>query len=427
MSIKKIFVFIYLPGKVEAVPAGRFDFDAEAEIGTFAYGRQYQLRENAVPVDPIELPLGKGTYKAAQRCAGLYGAFRDAMPDWWGRLVIARMLKKPSEDISEVDYLLYSNASRTGNLDFRDSLEAPEPQMRPPSFAELENLYKIAQAIETDTYLSPEEEALVPHLAQGTSMGGARPKCTVSWNNELWLAKFPAVGDRWSNAYVEYASMRLAEQCGIGVPAMVVKQIGGKDVLLLKRFDREMSKQGMVRHGYISALTVLGIDEREREKYSYPGLADAMRRHGFATSQDLEELYRRMIFNILARNTDDHPRNHGFLHKNGVWRLSPAFDITPTEARPGIGSEFHLAMSVGNYGREASLENALSMPERFGLTPEIARGIVKDMMNVVADWRNTFHECGVSERDIARFTTTFERNIPHEELSEEEDSGPSPF
>jgi serine/threonine-protein kinase HipA len=399
--MRTIYTFIYLPGEIAAVPAGVFTHDERTKLGSFAYGRKYQKLSGAQAVDPVSLPLGLPTYPAARFHDGLYGAFRDASPDYWGRQVYAHRLKVPPERLSNLDFLLAANATRVGNLDFREQVDSAEPAYAPPDFAEMKNLLAAAEAVDRGGRIAVEHEALLELLVQGSSIGGARPKATVLYNGALWIAKFPEAKDSFSHAGVEFAAMRLAERCGIRTPEMSLTDVNGRDVFLSKRFDREQSENGFLRRGYISGLTLLDIDETDRAAWSYLSLADAMR--SFAPPSDLKELFIRMVYNILIRNTDDHPRNHGFLHTDGQWRLSPAFDVVPARTSPGTGTDFSLTMTVGAMGREASIANALSGCGHFGLTDMEAKERIAAMCAQVLDWRAAFAACGVSGQEMEMF------------------------
>jgi serine/threonine-protein kinase HipA len=360
---RKAYVFIYLPGETTAVPAGVFTHYPDDRIGRFAYGRRYLGRANALPADPVALPLGGTSRDVA--AGGLYGAFRDASPDYWGRLVMSAELKVAPETLTEMDYLLRANASRVGNLDFRESLEQEEPLMAPPAFQALDDLLEAASLLQAGKRVSQE---LLRLLEQGTSVGGARPKCTVELEDALWIAKFPARG--------------------------------GKDVLLVRRFDREKAATGYLRFGFLSALSLMEWDEWDRPDWSYPALADRMRATILAQPDQLHELFRRMAFNVLCRNTDDHPRNHGFVRGEKGLALSPAYDIVPNPTRPGVGTEFSLCMALGERGREASLENALSMSSRFGLGREEAEQVVAEMRSCAARWEEHYRGHGLSAGDV---------------------------
>lgn len=404
MPVRKITIFIYLPNHTVAVPAGVFTHDDAFGLGTFAYGRRYLERTNALPVDPVSLALGAPPTEVLTN-GGVYGALRDAAPDYWGRLVIAAQSKAPPEALSEIDYLLASNATRVGNLDFRLSPEDPEPALQPPHFNQLTELIEAAATIETGERTA---DHLLQLLRQGSSMGGARPKCTVEWDNALWIAKFPARGDSLNIPRVEYATMSLAARCGITVPEMRIIAVGDRDVFLIRRFDRERTAEGWLRKGFVSGLSLMQWDEKDRLSWAYSAMADTMRR--FMEVENIHALYRRMIFNILVRNTDDHPRNHGFLMDDGGRLiLSPAYDLVPSRAQVGIGSDFRLAMSIGQQGREATLANALSHAARFGLSDRKARDIVAQLRDTVCSWSDHFTQCGVSGHDMEMLTPSFAR------------------
>ena len=402
MVQRKITVFIYLLDETVAVPAGIFTYDADTGVGSFAYGRKYQERPNALPVDPLALPIGPRPREVVTN-GGIYGAFRDASPDYWGRLIIAAEGRVPPEAFSEIDCLLAANATRVGNLDFRISPEAPEPELSPPHFDQLADVMLAAEKIERG-----EETNLhfLQLLRQGTSMGGARPKCTVEWDDALWIAKFPARGDSLNMPRVEYATITLAARCGIRTPEIRLVTVGGKDIFLSRRFDREKVETGWKRRGFVSSLSLMQWDERDRVRWDYVAIADTMRQQSAA--QEIEELFRRMIFNILVRNCDDHPRNHGFLVESpSRLSLSPAYDIVPSLANPGVGTDFRLAMSVGAQGREASIGNALSSAVRFGLPDMQATAIVEQLLLITKDWSDHFAACGVSDGNIELLRSSF--------------------
>ena len=400
---QKAYVFIYLPGETVAVPAGIFTHYPDDGIGRFAYGLRYLERLDALPVDPVALQLGAVPRDAAAN-GGLYGAFRDASPDYWGRLVIAAELKFSPESLGEMDFLLHGNASRVGCLDFRASLEQGEPETRPPSFQLLAEILEAATQLQ---HGEPVRHDLLQLLEQGTSIGGARPKCTVELDDALWIAKFPARGDSVNFPRIEYATMLLAQACGITIPEIRIISVGDKDVLLVKRFDRRKTAMGYQRFGFLSALSLMEWDERDRTQWSYPALADKMRAAILAQPLELEELFRRMVLNVLCRNTDDHPRNHGFLWGEKGPALSPAYDIVPSLARPGIGTDFSLSMSLGERGREATVVNAVSLSARFGLSQNKAQLIVEEMKECVKTWEGHFASQAVSSVDIEAVRACF--------------------
>lgn len=401
MGARKLVVFIYLPGETAAVPAGIFTHNDDPIVGSFAYGRRYLERENALPVDPVALPLGPAPRDVTTN-GGLYGSFRDAAPDHWGRLVIAAEARVPPEALSEIDYLVAANATRVGNLDFRATPDAPEPTLEPPHFTQLPLIAEAAEKVERGEAV---EGHLIRLLGQGSSLGGARPKCTVQWNGALWLAKFPSRRDTLNLPRIEYATMKLAARCGIRIPEIQLERAGEKDVYLVRRFDRESAGAGWLRRGFFSSLSLMQWDEGDRHLWSYGSVAATMRR--YVSVWDVRELFRRMVFHIAVRNTDEHPRNHGFLVDGERISLSPAYDLVPEVVRPGVGSGFRLAMSVGEQGREATMENALSQAARFGLGKDEAAEVVREVLQTTRQWEKLFREAGVSDRDIGVLAASF--------------------
>jgi len=389
---------------LEAVPAGLFDHDDGSGVGSFAYGRHYLERPNALPADCVALPLGVEAAPVTTN-GGLYGAFRDASPDYWGRLVIASGLRTPPESLTETDYLMHANATRGGNLDFRASLDAPEPSLAPPEFQDIAALLRTAEGLEQGRSVDERVRML---LEQGSSLGGARPKCTLVWDGELWLAKFPSHNDSISVPRLEFATMQLATRCGLNTPGTRLESVGGRDVYLVRRFDREAVAGGWTRRGYLSALSLAEWDERDRDRWSYRTVADRIRRYAVHPGGDLRELFLRIAFNILVRNTDDHPRNHGFLLEPAGLGLSPLFDVEPARTRPGVGTDYFLAMSVGDEGRLASLANLCSAAPTFNLTHDEATDLTRQMQECVASsWRDVLEQAGFDKHDMALLAPSF--------------------
>jgi serine/threonine-protein kinase HipA len=216
----------------------------------------------------------------------------------------------------------------------------------------------------------------------------------------LWIAKFPQRGDKWSNAPVEAAMLALASRCGIRTPETRVERIGDDSVLLVKRFDRSKVAGGYLRHRMVSALTVLDADDRvtDRTAWSYVLLADELRRWSEAAAADRAELFRRVAFNALISNLDDHPRNHALIAPGQAWHLAPAYDLTPT---PAVGVERRdLALACGPYGRMARRDNLLAGAPRFGLGPDEAGAIMDEVKETVQrHWRQEVLRLGGTEGD----------------------------
>jgi serine/threonine-protein kinase HipA len=390
------------------VTAGRFELGSNRAgdpIGRFVYGRSYLENPRAVPIDPVELKLSGDTYETVQ-LKGVFGALRDAGPDFWGRRVIEKHAGKPM--LSEMDYLLQSPDDRAGALGFGLSQEPPSPRRVFNNTLDLEKLQTLADALVRDEIPNdPAAPQVQDLLLLGTSMGGARPKTIVSDDDGLWIAKFNRHDDRWDNTRVEHAMLRLARQCGISTAESRIATVGGKDVLLIKRFDREKTNGGYTRARMISGLTVLRADEgvQTRPRWSYMLLVEELRRISAEPRKDARELFRRICFNALISNIDDHPRNHALIATADDWRLSPAYDLTPA---PVVSQDHRdLAMDCGDLGRFANARNILSQHARFLLNKAEADEIVKGMRAGVSKWYDTVRACGVSPADAETIRGAF--------------------
>lgn len=403
-SESECFVYIVPPGETEFVTAARFRVSKTqdgAPVGEFVYGKRYLERADAVELDPVELKLGQTLYETA-RMRGFFGAIRDAMPDFWGRRVIERIAGNPKLD--EFDYLMHGPDDRAGALGFGVNGEPPAPRRQFSRTLDLESLQKMAEAImsdEADKIANKADARQVQELLlEGTSMGGARPKAVVEEDDGLWIAKFSSPQDRWNQPRVEHACLNLANTCGLDVADSKITTVAGKDVLLVRRFDRDKGDNGYRRHRMVSALTLLRSDDdpTARESWSYLLLADEIRRTSASPEADLRELYGRMCFNAVVSNVDDHPRNHAILAKDRNWRLSPAYDLTPT---PSIAQDTrHLAMICGTHGRIARRENLLTAYGRFLLSNEDATDIVDTIIAAVkSEWDASLRRAGVNEKD----------------------------
>lgn len=409
--MRECFVYIVLPGQTTFVPAAHIQWlpdEGGLPLGRLIYGRRYLERRNAVPLDPIELPLTPRVYET-RTLGGLFGAVRDAAPDYWGRRVIERHFD--AAVLPEIDYLLQSPDDRAGALGFGLNAQPPAPKREFNQTVDLAKLQAMADAILADeerTSSDPIAGQAKELLLIGTSMGGARPKAVVEADGALWVAKFNCTTDRWNNARVEHAMLRLAVACGLRVASSRVEPIGDRDVLLVKRFDREADEGGYRRARMLSALTLLraGDTFRDRDRWSYPLLAEELRRLSARPAEDAQELYRRMAFNALISNGDDHPRNHAVIALANDWQLSPAYDLTPT-APPSVERR-DLALTCGDQGRRASADNLLSQCGRFLLARDAAAKILDDMeAQVRTRWYEVARREGVSERDCERIAGAF--------------------
>jgi len=409
-SPSECYVYMTLPKQTEPVTAGRFTLTTNRQgtpIGRFVYGKSYLSRRDAVPIDPFELKLLPQVYETVA-LGGVFGALRDAGPDYWGRRVIERHVGKLQ--LSELDYLLYSPDDRAGALGFGLNQKPPAPKRTFNKTLDLAKLQDIADAIVN----GEKRPADAPHVQMeelmlaGTSMGGARPKAVVEDKDGLWIAKFNRPDDKWNHARVEHAMLLLACTCGLSTAQSRIIDMAGRDVLLVKRFDREKTQDGYFRARMISALTLLRAEDthRSRDKWSYVLLAEELRRVSANPVEDTAELFRRMCFNALISNTDDHPRNHAIIAKEQNWRLSPAYDLTPT---PLISLERRdLAMACGDEGRYAHVGNLLSQSARFLLNEDEANKMIDDMQTHIQNaWFPTARSVGVSGHDCEQIAKAF--------------------
>lgn len=361
-------------------------------------------------VDPVHLPLLNRQYETLA-LNGIFGALRDAGPDAWGRRVIEHAMGRL--DLGEVDYLLNSPHDRAGALSFGMSETPPPPNRNFNKTLQLESLLRAASELESLEFgvpMTPELTQLQQLVHTGTSMGGARPKNVVEDESGLWLAKFPSKSDRWNNAAVEAGMLSLANQCDIRTPPFRVESVGSAPVLLIQRFDRHKTTVAgnfeYFRSRMVSALTVLGADEINRERWSYLDFSDEIRRWSEKPAIDRSELFRRMVLNALITNDDDHPRNHALIANTTRWRLSPVYDLTPT---PLHSHERDLAMTSGiQAGRRATRTNLLSGCARFGLTLEDAAATIDRLRHIVRNnWETAVRRHGATQADCTAIQPAF--------------------
>ena len=413
---QRTYVYLQLPQSLQVVTVGRYELARTQGvlIGSFVYNPAYLERADAIPLEPYELPLTPRRTQTV-KLKGIFGALRDASPDAWGRRIIEKHTGRT--DLNDIDYILNSPEDRAGALSFGRDKTPPGPTRKFNQVLQLEALLAAAEQFMDDEAAGKPviAEQVFELLQPGTSMGGARPKNVVEDNEGLWLAKFPDSGDRWNNARVEGAMLALAQECGLRVARHRIERVTNKDVLLVQRFDRTRTADGYFRHRMVSGLTILGAEDShgDRQKWSYLLLADELRRRSARPNQDLTELFRRMVFNALISNTDDHPRNHALIATTQKWELSPAYDLTPN---PMTSLEKRdLAMTCGTFNRYANRSNLLSQHGQFKLSLQEATDILDHIQNVVsARWHAVLRQQGATLNDCEKLTSAF--NYPGFEL-----------
>ena len=333
---REAFVWIWLPGRTAPVVAGRIH--AEDDRFVFTYGRSYLARDDAIPIYAPELPLRRGGDSAGTAARDRQRPCGDASPDAWGRRVIAHRLAgghggaNGFADLDELTFMLRSGSDRTGALDFQASPRGYVP--READNETLERLLDSADRVDRGLPLAPD---LAEALQHGTAIGGgARPKALIRDGDARYVAKFSSSTDTYSVVKAEFIAMRLASLARLNVAPVGLVRAMNKDVLLIRRFDRERAENGWTRRAMVSALTLLGLDERMAAHASYEALADIVRARFTDPAGTLAELFARMTFNILVGNTDDHARNHAALLGR---RQSHAHAGPTTSARnPGPGA-----------------------------------------------------------------------------------------
>jgi serine/threonine-protein kinase HipA len=393
----EVFVWIWLPGAVEPVVAGRIA--VESNIYSFNYGRSYLERREALPIYLPELPLRRGAI-APQAPLVMAGCLRDGAPDAWGRRVIVNRLTGLKGDAArnvefdELTFLLNSGSDRAGALDFQAAAETYRPRER--ANATLEELLDAAGRVERG---EPVPQALDSALFHGSSVGGARPKALIDDGSRKFIAKFSATSDTYAVVKAEFIAMRLAARVGLDVAPVELEAASGKDVLLVQRFDREATAIGWRRRAMISALTLFGLDEMQARYASYADLAEMIRARFTAPRATLRELFSRLVFNVLTGNTDDHARNHAAFWDGAYLALTPAYDICP-QARTGRAS--NQAMLVQGEDRRSLLETCRTAASRFLLDDAEARAIIDGQIDVIRQaWTEVCNEARLSEVDRA--------------------------
>jgi serine/threonine-protein kinase HipA len=427
---RKLYVFAHID--TQWVPCGQLTLTedgAKLLASTFAYGLRYLERPGALEVDPVSLGLRaksavRGKILFPPNNLATFGGIRDAAPDAWGRRVIESRLKVPANSLPESTYLLHAGSQRVGALDIRASLDS-DPTLGYGTWDNLQYLMEAAQHIDEGLPVPANLEEI---FAEGSPLGGTRPKATVRDNEQvLWLAKFPSQKDALAVPIVETATLRLAAAAGLTVPPVRLIHVGSRPVMLIRRFDRYWARRdpdaplskdllstapaaGLVekRLAFVSGLTLAACEEMESPDKSYADLAHAIRRycHPRVIRENNRELFERLVFNIFVSNDDDHLRNHGFVWDPRLpgWRLSPLYDVMP---RATLASERRLHLGVGPEGRIATLDNAFAGRETFTLSTEAAAQSIARIWRTVREWKVHFEEYQVPPDQIEKIAPAF--------------------
>lgn len=378
-------------GALKLVSAGK---GVSLHYGDEWLSNGFALSEDLPIVDAEFLPPGR-LEADMQRAVG---AVDDARPDRWGEKVI-RFVDKPKR-LSLMEYLYYAGDDRFGALGVSTSATTycPRSGGALPRLEDAQQLSEVVAKIESSEPLSALEAKII--AGGGSPLGGAKPKALIDIDGEQWVIKF-FNNEPVDTPLIEHATMTLAARAGITVAETQVIRLADANAIAIRRFDRELGRRihSISAGTAIRAATASGAEP----EMGYPELARILRRVGITEEgvyqRDTRELFRRMVFNILVDNTDDHEKNHSLLVTNpfdfGRLKLAPAYDILPTNSGQGY-QEF----ICGAHGRDSTLENAISQCEAFGLLPSEAAAEVAAIVEVVNTWQAHFEEAGVSAHDI---------------------------
>lgn len=404
--MNRLQVHVEVQGRSIRAGTAYFNRGARGASTSFSYEQSYLSDPDAYALDPT-MPLVSGSHVTS----GLPGAFGDCAPDRWGRNLISKRIRaealaagKHPPTVDDVDFLVnVSDMTRQGALRFRESDATPflSADSAVPKLIELPALLHASDALDAGGDDLASVKAL---LGAGTgTLGGARPKASVRDDGLLHIAKFAKPSDQWNVMAWEMTALVLAERAGVTVPRHRLVSVGGRNVVLLGRFDR--SRPG--RLGYLSAMTMMQM--KDGQSADYIDVAETLPEFTARARSDLSELWRRIAFFVAVHNTDDHLRNHGLLRTTAGWTIAPAFDINPN---PDI-SEGRVTTVGGASGSDAELDSLVTYREVFGVPEKNARRILGEVLDAVSDWATVAASHGISPKEIAMFSDVFEQPVRH--------------
>ena len=377
------------------------------EIFSFQYDEEWLKSDQARVLDP-ELELYSGLHYPKDEKKPNFGMFTDSSPDRWGRILMkrreaamARTQDRKAQTLFETDYLLgVFDGHRMGALRFKEDMNGSflndNAEMATPPWASLRELEQISLQLEKEDAMDDPDylKWLNMLVSPGASLGGTRPKASITdTDGALWIAKFPSRSDEFDIGGWEMVAYEMAIQAGIDMAESQVRKFtSDQHTFMTKRFDRNPKGE---RIHFASAMTLLGYTDGtdHHQGASYLELAEFLTTHGSNVNQDLEELWRRIVFSICISNTDDHLRNHGFLLTERGWKLSPAYDINPIEDGTG------LTLNISDEDNALDLDLVLEVSEFFRLKEEKAVAIVNEVKTVVSGWGTLANKYGLSRNE----------------------------
>ncbi len=357
--------------------------------GSFRYTINYLEHPKAFALDPEHLPLGPEEY-FAERPEGVHGVFEDALPDDWGRALLAKKAKLSRAEQTIPKLLEAIGANGLGALSFSSDKALPVED----TSAGMQDIEAITEAaMKYDAGLPVDDDYLGVLLSCGSSPGGARPKALVKDNDGThWIAKFPKLNDNYHVEPIEAATLHLAGNAGIQVPDFILQNAGKRQALLIKRFD--LSARGGRNH-MISMQTLLGADGYYH--LSYSNMFSVLRQHSTRPEKDTERLYRQMIFNSAIGNTDDHLKNFTMLHNERGFSLSPAYDLLPDIHE---NREHRLSFPQGG----GTLPPGRKILKRIGILYKVPNPdrIIGEVLQSMAGWKDMFQKYCAPKDEILR-------------------------
>ena len=416
--MKKLYVYADFDWLKAPKLIGELSYDSVR--GNDTYGFEFD-KEWLADYDGLFLSDDLNNYLGAQYTQPgqeIFACFSDALPDRWGRTLLNRREQIAATDekravrrLSSFDYLIgIDDFSRMGGFRFAETKGGTfintEESLRVPPLANVRELMRAAHEIELseEEHVLPSKKWIVQLLHPGTSLGGARPKASVlDEDGSLTVAKFPLRKDDYDVAAWEHFCHVMARKAGINVADTRLISGGDYHILLSKRFDRAADGK---RIHFASALTLLGLTDGDNAStgYGYPDIVDFILQHGANVEQNLEELYRRVAFNIIVGNSDDHFRNHGFLLTRRGWELSPAYDLNPTLSD-------HQSLLINRSTNEADLGILLASSDDYMLPHDRAAAIIAEIKAAMQQWQTTATRLSLPARDIATFAPRINRYL----------------
>ncbi|MDO9340005.1 MAG: type II toxin-antitoxin system HipA family toxin [Bacteroidales bacterium] len=378
---------------------------------SFEYDPQWISSEEQLLLDP-----DLGWYSGTQFPNGKdnFGIFLDSMPDSWGRTLMQRREPQRAKEegrnprkLHDIDFLLgVYDESRMGALRFKLDPNGPfletDSSTTTPPWTSLGELQKAVKNIESDDNDDAIRDWILMLLGPGSSLGGARPKANfLDKENNLWIAKFPSKNDTIDKAAWEFLANRLALRAGINMSDSKISIISGNyNTFITKRFDRVKKE----RIHFASAMTMTGYSEEalRDKKASYLEIAEFIKFSGADNTEDLHQLWKRIVFNISVSNTDDHLRNHGFLLTNKGWKLSPAYDINPSTDKYG------LALNIDMDNNALDFDLAKSVGDFFMLNTDKMEEILEQVKSVIKNWRSFATVIGIPRQEQDRMESAFQ-------------------